>query len=99
MIHLEYIDDLILRFQPQPGKLIMPVLEIALSSMNLRLNHRKSKVLIPVAVAGDVHPIIAELGLPQVFGGMELLGGAMEGEVGMEAPSLSTVVVPLAFMK
>ena len=87
MIHLEYIDDLILHFDPNNTKLIVLILEQALASVHLRLNHSKSKNLILSASIGDVHPVIAELGLPQVLGSLEFFGGAMEGEASMEVPA------------
>ena len=81
--HCEYIDDLVLKFQPHLAEAIVPKLERALATVNLRLNPMKCKVLIPSALVGDGrHPSLVNVGLPQVFGGMELLGGAMDGEYG-----------------
>ena len=74
-VHVEYIDDLISQFQPQHIHLVVPVLEVALASVNLRLNHGKSKVGIPSAFEGQMHPLLVEFGLPQVFQNIELLGG------------------------
>ena len=59
----------------------MPKLERALATVNLRLNQSKCKVFIPSVLVGEREDeSLVEVGLPQVFGGMEILGGAMDGE-------------------
>lgn len=73
-VHVEYVDDLVLQFLPNFCHLVMLVLIDDLKFINLRLNHVKSKMLIPSAAEGEEHPSIRESGLPQVFGQMPLLG-------------------------
>ena len=96
---MEYIDDLIFQFQPHLTHLVAPVLEKALASVNLRLSHGKSKVIIPSVVDGQVHPSFEEFGLPQVFQNMELLGGAMDGEFASDFRGAPSTSVPRASMK
>ena len=56
-------------------------------------------MLIPSALEGEKHPSLEEVGLPQVFHNMELLGGAMECEFSMEFRSTPLVSVFVASMK
>ena len=46
-VHMEYIDDLLLKVSVDVLDVVIPLLEAALASANLRLNRSKSKVLIP----------------------------------------------------
>ena len=100
VFHCEYIDDLLLKFRPHLAETIMPKLESALATVNLRLNQSKCKVLIPsVLVAERDNEYLVKVGLPQVFGGMELLGGAMEGEYTAPMNSVSVHEPPEASLK
>ena len=78
-IHLEYIDDLLLKVSVHVLEMVIPLLERALASANLKLNHSKSKVFIPSAPIGTGCLNCSAAGLPQVHGRLELLGGAVEG--------------------
>ena len=49
-VHLEYIDDVVLQFQPHLAHEVIPAFEIALKSVNLSLNHSKCKALIPLVL-------------------------------------------------
>ena len=55
-VHVEYIDDLILQFQPHLAHLVMPVLVAALATVNLRLNPVKCKAMIPSAPESTFQP-------------------------------------------
>ena len=80
-IHLEYIDDVVLQFQPHLAHEVIPAFEGALKSVNLFLNHSKCKALIPSVLEEEgKHPSLVDVGLVQVFGSMDLLGGAMDGD-------------------
>ena len=98
-VHVEYIDDLVLQFQPHLAHLVVPVLKEALATVNLRLNNSKSKVLIPSTLEGEKHSSLEEDGLPQVFHSMELLGGAMEGEFSIGFRFTPFTSVPGASLK
>ena len=95
-VHLEYIDDLLLKVSVDVLEIVMPLLETALASANLKLNRTKSKVFIPSAPDGSSNLNCAVVGLPQVHGRLELLGGVVEGmfattvggvSIGMPAPT------------
>ena len=98
-IHVEYIDDLILQFSPYLTHLVLIVLVEALAIVILRLNPVKCKVIIPCALEGEVNPSLEEFGLLQIFGMMELFGGAMEGEYLTELRDGLFTRVPSASIK
>ena len=78
---MEYIDDVILQFQPDLAHEVILVFEDALKSVNLSLNHSKCKVLIPSVLEEEgKHKSLIEVGLVQEFGSIDLLGGAMDGD-------------------
>ena len=52
-MHLEYIDDLLLKMRSNAVHRVMPLLEAALLTINLRLNRTKCKIFIPSAAEGD----------------------------------------------
>ena len=79
-LHMEYIDDLVVKFHLDRIRILLPLLEQALMNVNLRLNHQKCKVLIPSALEGISHDGIIATGLSQVYNSVELLGGALEGD-------------------
>lgn len=80
LLHLEYIDDLVVKFHPDQSAVLLPLLESALLSVNLKLNYTKCKVFIPSAIENDVCEDIQTLGIKQVYKSIDLLGGAVEGE-------------------
>ena len=79
-LHLQYIDVLIMKFHPSRDRVLSPLLERALLTVNLKLDHRKCKVLIPSADEGVLHDGIAAMGLHEVHKSIDLLGGAIEGK-------------------
>ena len=52
-MHLEYIDDLLLKLPVDTIGVVLPLLESSLVTVKLRLNRSKCKVLVPAADAGD----------------------------------------------
>ncbi|CAK0833046.1 unnamed protein product, partial [Prorocentrum cordatum] len=79
-VHFEYMDDMLMKLQPDMVGSWLPILVDALASVNLRLNLRKTKVWIPSALADRPRPALMQAGLPQVFGSLEIMGGALEGQ-------------------
>jgi hypothetical protein len=79
-IHIEYIDDILMKLRADEAKIWLPLLRDALSTVGLRLNLSKCKDWIPSAPEGTHHGVLAEVGLPQVFGGLEVMGGALDGQ-------------------
>ena len=95
-VHYEYMDDMLLKLKPDMAATWLPLLVRALSSVNLRLNLAKTKVWIPSAAAGQSHPVLRQAGLPQVFGSLELMGGALDGQ---HAASIGCSTAPAASTK
>ena len=65
-VHLEYIDDMILKLKQSSLGVVMPILDACLWSIGLKLNRLKSKALIPSAFEGSVHAGLHEVGIEQV---------------------------------
>ena len=76
-VHLEHIDDLVMKLRTDHVVQVMEILVEALGTVNLKLNWSKSKALIPSSSADDeLHVGLMSVGLTQVRGSLELLGNA-----------------------
>ena len=95
-VHFEYIDDLLMKLCPNMAPMWLPLLTSALATVRLRLNLSKTKVWIPSAAHGTLHPQLAQMGLLQVFDNLELMGGALKGQ---HAASIGSAAVPSASTK
>ena len=84
------------KLKPDMAGSWLPLLVGALGTVNLRLNLRKTKVWIPSAAADRPHRALLAAGLPQVFGSLELMGGALEGR---HAASIGCSTTPAASTK
>ena len=94
---MAYIDDLLLKLDPNDAGNWLPKLKESLASVNLVLNFSKTQIFIPSSPSGLLHPVIAAHGLKQCFQSLDLLGGALEGEF---ATTLSAcAVLPAAALK
>ena len=98
VIRIEYIDDLVLKIRASVVHVVIPLLEVASASVNLKLGQSKSKVLIPSARLGETNVSIQHSGLVQVHGTLELLGGSLDGEYSIEV-SLQGTPLPSASIK
>ena len=78
-IHMEYIDDMILKLPPDDADAWLPLLEHALGTVSLSVNLSKCRAWITSSPQGQLHPTLLQAGLVQVFGQLEVLGGAMDG--------------------
>ena len=78
--HLEYIDDMLIQLKPDEVHLWLPLLEQALATVGSRLNRSKSKVWVPSCPVAEYHAGLFAMGLVQVFDGLEIMGGAMDGQ-------------------
>ena len=79
IVMLAYIDDVLAKLNPDKAGVWFPLLQEALASVNLRLHLAKTKVLIPSAPPGAMHPSISANGLQQVHQHLELLGNVLDG--------------------
>ena len=73
-LHLEYIDDLLMKVRLDTAGTVMPLFEAALGSIKLKLNRSKCNGLIPSAREGNKSLNLVEIELPQVYGNLGLLG-------------------------
>ena len=95
-VHLEYMDDMLFKFDPSLACTWLPLLTDALFTVNLRLNITKTKVWVPSSADGVLHPALQQAGLHQVFDGLEVMGGALDGQF---AASIGHPAVPAASLK
>ena len=79
-LHMEYIDDLLMKMRSDTVGVVMPLLEAAFGISKLKLNRSKCKGLIPSAHEGAINLNLDEIELPQAYGSLELLGGVFDGE-------------------
>ena len=79
LVHMEYVDDILMNLLPSSAPVWLPLLRDALASVRLSLSLPKFKVLIPAALQPTPNAAIAAAGLTQVFGQLELLGSSMDG--------------------